>query len=62
MDPGQADEQFQDVGATLLMLWLLMRLLVLVAPTALMARLLTRRARAQAEARQVQMDDLSAVA
>ena len=42
MDDEQADEQFQDLSMTLLLLWLMLRLLVLVAPVYTISRIFER--------------------
>jgi hypothetical protein len=42
MDDDQADQQFQDVSMQLLLLWLMLRLLVLVAPVYTISRMFER--------------------
>jgi len=42
MDDEQADEEFQDLSMTLLLLWLMLRLLVLVAPVYTISRMFER--------------------
>ena len=42
MDEAAADAQFQDISATLLMLWLMMRLLVVISPVYAISRLIQR--------------------
>ena len=56
MDEQQAaeDAEFQDIGMTLLMLWLMMRLIVLVAPVYSFSRMLRARAARAVEAREGQ--------
>ena len=46
-----ADAEFQDLSATLLLLWLMMRLLVLIAPVYTVARFMSRVREAQVRAR-----------
>jgi hypothetical protein len=57
-EPPETDAQFQDVSATLLMLWMMMRLLVMVAPTAVLARMV--RARAAQGRHEVQLQEVRA--
>jgi hypothetical protein len=55
-----ADAQFQDISATLLLLWLMMRLLVLVAPMYALRRLLTNvRERRRRGASEIELDPLN---
>jgi hypothetical protein len=42
MDGEQADEQFEDLSMTLLLLWLMLRLLVLIAPVYTIGRMFER--------------------